>query len=136
MNSGSEKTEQELREELTAIVHLAQRNYKRRSGDKAKLTIDSISQIVGVGRTYISGMLGGTKKVTQKNIDDFRTKLRDYILPMSPQEALLNILMEEIAEYKANNTSDKEKNKDYFINQFKKKVDQKLSDDKSDSQTV
>jgi transcriptional regulator with XRE-family HTH domain len=111
-----------LTEELKTLVELVKRNAKRKG---EKITQEMIAQKFGVSRTYLSDMLSGRESVSNKTIVLFKEALKDYLIIITPEMALLSVLMEEMAEYK----SQKERiSKKKIIEDWKNKANSKLAD--------
>lgn len=97
-----------LNEEFALLVKKAKDNYKKA---KRKLTNEEIGGRLGVGGTYVSGMIGGSKKVTRKHINDFeahfKSELNGVVAPAPPgdplnrERAMLKVLWQEVAKLKA-----------------------------------
>ena len=112
----------DYKEELKALVELVKRNSKRR---KEKITQGDIAEKYGVTRTYLSDLISGKREVTKKHVDDFKLKLRDQLFDITPEMALLNVLMEDYAEYKSKNTTS---SKEDIIKDIQNKANSKLAD--------
>lgn len=112
------------REELKNLVELVKRNSKRAGN---QLTQEEIAEKFGIGRPYLSQLLSGAKIVLDEHIKDFKLKLRDYLITITPEMALLNVLLEDYADYKSRHIKEKV-SKEEIINDLKNKASSLLDD--------
>lgn len=96
-----------LKEEYNSLVETVKMSVKKSGG---KITNEEIAARLSISRTYLSGLLGGSKEVTKKHIDDFKSHFRDEIkgvyIPqiddnLNPERALMLALLQDYAEWKA-----------------------------------
>lgn len=113
----------DFREELNNLVFIVKRNSKRKNG-KA-LTNEEIAGKLDITRTYLSDMLSGAKPVAEKNIIVFKEKLKEFLVIVTPEMAMLNVLMDELATYMTKGKS--QVSKDELISTWKKKANQELN---------
>lgn len=98
----------ELQKEFVLLVKSAKENYKKAG---RRLTNEEIGDRLSIGGTYVSGMMGGSKKVTQKHIEDFKShfkqELNGLVKPAPPgdpinrERAMIKVLYQEVAKLKA-----------------------------------
>lgn len=96
-----------LRDEFVQLVKIAKASAKA-SG--RRLTNEMIGEKLSVGGTYISGLIGGSKEVTRKHVEDFKPHFRSELLsaglpppndPMNAERALMLAMLDDYAEWKA-----------------------------------
>lgn len=99
-----------LKEEFVLLVKTAKNNVRKRGG---RLTNAQIGEKLSVGGTYISGLLGGSKEVTKKHLQDFKSHFGRELLEstgiapgdkLNPERAIMLALLEDYAEWKADCT--------------------------------
>jgi hypothetical protein len=97
-----------LKEEFAFLVKTVKDNVK---GAGKKITNEEIAERLSIGRTYLSGLLGGSKDVTKKHIEDFKSHFRDelagIVRPSLPgdtinrERALIKVLLQRVAKLEA-----------------------------------
>ncbi|WP_346318222.1 hypothetical protein [Chitinophaga sp. YIM B06452] len=70
-----------LKEEFVFLVKKAKENEKKAG---RRLTNQQIGEKLNVGGTYISGLLGGSKDVSKKHVEDFKSHFKDQIAGVVP----------------------------------------------------
>lgn len=96
----------ELREEYNLLVETVKKYYREA---KRKITIEEMAARLGYTRTYMSGLIGGSKELTTKHLEDFRLRFREElsgVIPepgdkMNPERSLLVALLDEVATMKS-----------------------------------
>lgn len=97
-----------LKEEYNSLVKTVKTSVKKAGG---KITNEEMAERLNISRTYLSGLLGGSKEVTKKHIDDFKSHYRDelggIVKPSEPgdsvnrERALIKVLMHRVAKLEA-----------------------------------
>jgi len=97
-----------LKEEYNSLVKTVKNAVKLAGG---KITNEEMAERLNISRTYLSGLLGGSKEITKKHIDDFKSHFRDelagIIRPSGPgdvvnrERALIKVLMDRVAKLEA-----------------------------------
>jgi len=97
-----------LKEEYNSLVKTVKQNIKKAGG---KITNEEMAEKLNISRTYLSGLLGGSKDVTKKHIDDFKSHYRDelegIVKPSKPgsivnrERALIKMLYQRLAKLEA-----------------------------------
>jgi transcriptional regulator with XRE-family HTH domain len=97
-----------LKEEYNSLVKTVKNTVKERGG---KITNEEMAERLNISRTYLSGLLGGSKEVTKKHIDDFKSHYRDELAgvirpseagdAVNRERALIKVLLHRVAKLEA-----------------------------------
>lgn len=98
----------ELKEQFNELV----KSVKIKAKEKGKkITNEEIADKMSIGRTYLSGLLGGSKEVTKKHIEDFKSHFQNELQgiekpapagdKLNRERAIIKVLMHRVAKLEA-----------------------------------